>query len=130
MHITLPIKSYIYNLYYRSKVYTYNFINKKLYICVCERHGYPWVSTPARVPEVPVKWTRPARSTRRPANRPGDLIHNPDDLGRPQATSSRLRKTCRACGASFSPRSRCDTASRSEDRRILSVITEGPLPNL
>jgi hypothetical protein len=29
-----------------------------------ERHGYPW-SPPTRVPEVPIKWTRLARS---PAN--------------------------------------------------------------
>jgi hypothetical protein len=61
---------------------------------------------------------------------PGDLVLNPDDLGRPQTTSSRLRKTCRACCTSFSHRSWCGTTSRSEDRGILSVITEGSLPNL
>jgi hypothetical protein len=67
---------------------------------------------------------------RRPASGPGDLIHNLDNLGRPRATSSRLRKTCRAYGASFTPRSRRGAASRSVDRGILFVITEGDLPNL
>jgi hypothetical protein len=66
----------------------------------------------------------------RPASGPRDLIHNLDDLGRPQTTLSRLRKTCRACGASFSLDRGGGAASRSEDPVILSVITEGDLPNL
>jgi hypothetical protein len=88
-----------------------------------ERHGYPWVPTdqgpggPCQVDPMCQKLDR-------------DLIHNPDDLGRPRTTSSRLGKTCRACGASFSPRSRCGAASRYEDRGSLSVIIEGNLPNL
>jgi hypothetical protein len=81
-------------------------------------HGSP----PTRVLEVPVKWT--------PASGPRDLIHNPGDLGRPQTTLSRLRKTCQACGASLSLDRGDDTASRSVDRGIHSVITEGDLPNL
>jgi hypothetical protein len=94
-----------------------------------ERHGYPWVLTDqgSRGPcQVDPTYQKPHR----PASGPGDLVHNPGDLGRPRATSSRLRKTCRACGASFSPRSQCATANRSKDRGILSVITEGDLPNL
>jgi hypothetical protein len=43
-------------------------------------------------------------------------------------TLSRLQKTCRACGASFSLDHGGGTASRSEDHEILSVITEGDLP--
>jgi hypothetical protein len=93
-----------------------------------ERHGYPWVPTD-QDPRGPCQVDPTCQKPRRPASGPGDLIHNPSDLGIPQMTSSRLRKTCRACGASFSPRSRCG-ATRSEDRGILSVIMEGNLPNL
>jgi hypothetical protein len=59
--------------------------NIKLHGYFGVRHGYPWVP-PTRVPEVPVKWTRPARS-------PADLQVGPktlstilttrEDLGRP-----------------------------------------------
>jgi hypothetical protein len=69
-----------------------------------EKHGYPWVPTdqgPIGSCQVDPTCQKP----RRPASGPGDLIHNPGDLGRPRKSSSRLRKTCRACGASFSPRS-------------------------
>jgi hypothetical protein len=59
------------------------------------------------------------------ASGPRDLIHKLGNLGRSRTTSSRLRKICRACGASLSLRSWCSTASRSEDREILFVITEG-----
>jgi hypothetical protein len=93
-----------------------------------ERHGYPRVPTD-QGPGGPCQVDLTCQKPRRPASGLGDHIHNPGDLGRPQATSSRLQKTCRACGASFSPRSRCGAASRSEDRRILSIITEDDLPN-
>jgi hypothetical protein len=86
-----------------------------------ERHGYPWVPTD-QGPGGPCQVDPTCQKPRRPASGPRDLIHNPDDLGRSRTTSSRLRKTCRACGASFSPRWRCGTTSRSEDRRILSII--------
>jgi hypothetical protein len=89
-------------------------------------HGSP----PTRVPEVPVKWTRPARS-------PADLQVGPEtlstipatleDLGRPYPDSGRHVGLV----AQASPLDRGGgTASRSEDRRILSVITEGDLSNL
>jgi hypothetical protein len=74
-------------------------------------HGSP----PTRVPEVPVKWTRPARSPARPTSRPGDLTHNPGNLGRLQKTLSKSRRIRRACGARLFPRSRLDAASRSAD---------------
>jgi hypothetical protein len=64
---------------------------------------------------------------RRPASGPEDLIHNPSDLGRPNPDSGRLaglvvQASPLDCGGG--------AASRSEDHRILSVITEGDLPNL
>jgi hypothetical protein len=71
-----------------------------------------------------------SQKPRRLASGPRDLIHNPDDLRRTRATSSRIQKTCRACCASFSPESQCDAASRSVDRGIPSVIMEDDLPNL
>jgi hypothetical protein len=83
-----------------------------------ERHGYPWVPTD-QGPRGPCHVDPTGQKARRPANAPGDLIHNPDDLGRPRTTSSRLRKTWRACGASFSQRSLCGTASMSEARDLL-----------
>jgi hypothetical protein len=64
----------------------------------------------------------------RPVSGPRDLIHNPGDLGRSWTTLSRLRKTCRACGASFSLDYGGGAASRSKDHVILSVIMEGDLP--
>jgi hypothetical protein len=51
----------------------------------------------------------------------------PGDFGRPWTTLSRLGKTCRVCGASFSLDHGGGAASRSEDRGILSVITKGDL---
>jgi hypothetical protein len=94
-----------------------------------ERHGYPWVPTD-QGPRGPCQVDPTCQKPRRPASGPGDLIHNPGDLRRPRTSSSRLQKTCRACGASFSPISRCGAASWSENCRILSVITKGNLPNL
>jgi hypothetical protein len=94
-----------------------------------ERHGYTWVPTD-QGPGGPCQVDPTCQKPRRPASGPRDLIHNPDDLGRPRTTSSRLQKTCRACGASFSPRSQCGAASRSEDHGFPSVIMEGNLPNL
>jgi hypothetical protein len=52
----------------------------------------------------------------------------PGDLGRPWTALSRLRKTCRACGASLSLDHGGGAASRFKDREILSIITEGDLP--
>jgi hypothetical protein len=64
---------------------------------------------------------------RRLASGPGDLIHNPGDLGRPDPDSGRPAGFV----AQVSPLDRGGgTASRSEDRGIPSVITEGDLPNL
>jgi hypothetical protein len=87
-------------------------------------HGSP----PTRVPEVPVKWTRPARS-------PADLQVGPVTLsiilvtlGRPWTALSRSWETYRACGARFSLNHGGGAANRSEDRGILSAITEGDLP--
>jgi hypothetical protein len=57
-----------------------------------------------------------------------DLIHNPGDLGRLWSTLSRLEKTCRDCGASFSLDRGGGATSRSEDHGIFFVITEGDLP--
>jgi hypothetical protein len=94
-----------------------------------ERHGYPWVPTD-QGPGSPCQVDPTYQKLQRLANEPGDLTHNPCDLGRLQATLSRSRKTCRACGASFSPKSWHDDASRSTDRRIHHVITEDDLPNL
>jgi hypothetical protein len=94
-----------------------------------ERHGYPWVPT-HQGPRGPCRVDLTCQKPRRPASGPGDLIHNPSDLGRPRTTSSRLQKTCQACDAIFSPRLRHDAASRSEDHGILSVITEESLSNL
>jgi hypothetical protein len=81
-------------------------------------HGSP----PTSVPEVPVKWTRPARS-------PVDLQVGPEtlytisatleDLGRPYPDHS---------GARFSLDHGGSAAIRPEDRGILSVIMEGDLP--
>jgi hypothetical protein len=70
-----------------------------------ERHGYLWVPTD-QGPRGPCLVDPTCQKPRRPASGPGDLIHNPGDLGRPRTTSSRLRKTCQACDASFSARSR------------------------
>jgi hypothetical protein len=94
-----------------------------------KRHGYPWVPT-EQGPGGPCQVDPTCQKPRRPASGPGDLILNPGDLGRPQATLSRLWKTCRACGASFSPESRCGAASRSVDRGIPFVIMKDDLPNL
>jgi hypothetical protein len=94
-----------------------------------ERHGYPWVPTDQRL-GCPYQVDPTCQKPRRPASGPRDLIHNPDDLGRPQATSSRLRNTYRACGASFSPRLEHDATSRSANHEIPSVITEDDLSDL
>jgi hypothetical protein len=91
------------------------------------RHGYPWVPTdqgPRGPYQVDPTWQKPCR----PASGPGDLIHNPDDPGRPWTTLSRLQTTCWACAPSFSLDHGGDTPSRPEDHGILSVIMEGDLP--
>jgi hypothetical protein len=63
------------------------------------------------------KWVRrPYPQSRQPWKTSDDLIQTPEDL------PGLWRKLL--------PRSRCGAASRSEDRGILSVITEGNLPNL
>jgi hypothetical protein len=49
-----------------------------------KRHGYPWVP-PNRVPEVPVKWTRPVRS-------PADLQVGLETLSSIRATLEDLRR--------------------------------------
>jgi hypothetical protein len=87
-----------------------------------ERHGYPWVPTD-QGPGGPSQVDPTYQKSRRPASGPEDLIHNPDDLGRSRTTSSKLCKTCRAYGASFSPRLRRSAASGSVDRGIFFVIT-------
>jgi hypothetical protein len=94
-----------------------------------ERHGYPWVPTD-QGPGGPCQVDPTCQKPRRPLSGPRDLIHNSGDLGRPHTTSSRLRKTCRVV-AQVSPLD-CGggAASRSEDREILSVITEKDLPYL
>jgi hypothetical protein len=79
-------------------------------------HGSPTT----RVPEVPVKWTRPARS-------PADLQVGPKTLSAIPATLEDLGQTC---GASFSLDHGGGAASRPKDRGILSVITEGDLPKI
>jgi hypothetical protein len=86
-------------------------------------HGSP----PTGVPEVPVKWTRPARS-------PADLQVGPEtlstipatleDLGRPHPDSGRPARLV----AQVSPLDR--DAAPSKDHGILFVITEGDLRNL
>jgi hypothetical protein len=96
---------------------------------VSKRHGYPWVPTD-QVPGGPYQVDLTCQKPHRPASGPGDLIRNPDDLGRPQATLSESWKTYLACGVSFSPRSRHGATSRSTDHGIHPVITEDDLPNL
>jgi hypothetical protein len=91
-----------------------------------ERHGYPWV--PTQGPRGPCQVDSTCQKPCRHVSGPKDLIRNPGDLGKPWTTLSRLRKTCRACGASFSLDHDGGAASSSEDRRILSIITEGDLP--
>jgi hypothetical protein len=53
-------------------------------------------------PEGPCQVGPTCQKPHRPISGPRDLIRNPDDLGRLWTTLSRLRKTCRACGANFS----------------------------
>jgi hypothetical protein len=87
-------------------------------------HGSP----PTRVLEVPVKWTRHVRS-------PADLQVGPEtlstilvtleDLGRPHPDSGRPVGFV----AQASPLDRGATLV-VVDREILSIITEGDLPNL
>jgi hypothetical protein len=98
-------------------------------VLLIERHGYPWVPTD-QGPRGPCQVGPTCQKPCRPASGHRDLIHNPGDVGRPLTTISRLRKICWACGASFSLDRGGGAASRSEDRGILSVITEGDLPNL
>jgi hypothetical protein len=66
-----------------------------------ERHGYPWVLID-QGPGGPCQVDPTCQKPCRPASGPGDLIYNLGDIGRPRMTSSRPRKTCWACGASFS----------------------------
>jgi hypothetical protein len=94
-----------------------------------ERHGYPWVPTD-QGPGGPCQVDPTCQKPHLPASEPEDLIHNPGDLGRPWATLSRSRETCRACGASLSPRSRHGATSKSAYRGIHPVITKDDLPNL
>jgi hypothetical protein len=91
------------------------------------RHGYPRVPTD-QGPNGPCQVDLTCQKPCRPASGPKDLIHNPDDLGRPWTTLSRPRKTCWACGTSFSLDHYGDTTSRSMDRGIFSVIMEEDLP--
>jgi hypothetical protein len=73
---------------------------------------------PTRVPEVPVKWTRPARS-------PADLQVGPEALS---TTSTTLDDLIQIPGdllglwRKLLPRSRCGAANRFEDREILSLV--------
>jgi hypothetical protein len=90
-----------------------------------ERYGYPWVPTD-QGPDVPVKWTQPARS-------PADLQVGPETLSTTPTTLddlSQIPGDLLGLWRKLLPRSRCGAANRSEDREILSVITEGSLPNL
>jgi hypothetical protein len=59
-----------------------------------ERQGYPWIPTDQGL-EGPCQVDPTCQKPHRPASGPGDLIHNPGDLGRPRATSSGLRNTYR-----------------------------------
>jgi hypothetical protein len=61
---------------------------------------------------------------------PGDLIHNPADLGRLEKTLSRPRRIRRACGARLSPRLWLGTAIRSKNHGIYHLITKDDLSNL
>jgi hypothetical protein len=70
-------------------------------------------SPPSRVLEVPVKWTRSARS-------PADLQVGPETLSTTTATLEDLGRFSLDHGGA--------AASSPEDREILSVITEGDLP--
>jgi hypothetical protein len=90
------------------------------------RHGYPWVPTD-QGPKGPCQVDSSCQKPWRRASGPGDLIHNLGDPGRLWATLSRLQMTCRAWGASFSLDHSGGTVNRSEDCRILSIITEGNL---
>jgi hypothetical protein len=88
-------------------------------------HGSP----PTRIPEVPVQWTRPAKS-------PNDLQVGPEtlstisatleDLGRPHPNSGRPTGLV----AQVSPLERGAALPVGPRMRIPSVITEGNLPNL
>jgi hypothetical protein len=57
-----------------------------------ERHGYPWVPT-GQGPRGPCQVDPTCQKPHQPTSGPGNLIHDPDDLGRPRATSFRSRKT-------------------------------------
>jgi hypothetical protein len=57
------------------------------------RHRYPWVPTD-QGPRDPCQVDPTCQKPSRPASGPGDLIHSPDDLGRPRTTSSKSRATC------------------------------------
>jgi hypothetical protein len=65
------------------------------------RHGYPWVLTDQGLRGL-CQVDLTCQKTSRPTSGAGDLIRSPGDLGRPWATLSRSRATCRACGASLS----------------------------
>jgi hypothetical protein len=89
-------------------------------------HGSPLT----RVPKVSIKWTRPARS-------PADLQVGPETLSTIPTTLEDLERpypdSRRPVGlvVQASPLViMVAAASRFEDRGILSVITEGDLPNL
>jgi hypothetical protein len=97
--------------------------------CVFERHGYPWVPTDQGL-RGPCQVDPTCQKPHRPTSGPGDLIHNPDDLGRPRATLSRSGRTRQACGARLSPRLRLGAASRSADHGIHHVLMEDDLSSL
>jgi hypothetical protein len=83
-------------------------------------------SPTTRVPEVSVKWTRPARS-------PADLQVGPETLSTTTATLNdliQITEDLPSLWRKLLPKSQCGAANRSEDHEILSVITEGDLPNL
>jgi hypothetical protein len=96
---------------------------------MCDRHGYPWVPTDQGTGG-PYQVDPTCQKSNRPASGPSDLIHDPDDLGRPRTTLSISQKTYQACGASHSLDHGGGSASRPKDHRILSVITEGDLPKI
>jgi hypothetical protein len=123
-----------------SNMFFQNIINqeKNNFMCVCAcacvyvcmyvcmyvlrdmgTHGSP----PVRVPEVPVKCTRPAIS-------PADQQVGPETLSTTPAILEDSRRPYPDPSTKLFPRSRRGAASRSVDRGIHTVIMEDDLPNL